>query len=133
MLALVFALLLQSGHTVALQWDPNTETDLAGYKVYWGSAPRVYGPPRVVGLAPEAWVSPLAAGRWYFAVTAFNTAGLESDFSNEVTATINPDAPTLTIGPIALKGGKDETTIRVAFASPVRGGGASQDNQSNDR
>ncbi|NWG13123.1 MAG: fibronectin type III domain-containing protein [Acidobacteria bacterium] len=77
---------------VGLAWDPNTETDLAGYKVYYGTASRTYGPPVTIGLQTTYTVTNLPPGTYYFAVTAYNTAGLESGFSNEVSANI-PGTP----------------------------------------
>jgi len=77
---------------VPLVWDPNSETDLAGYKVYWGTASGVYGAPVTLPGTPSAptyTVSNLTPGTYYFAVTAYNTAGLESGFSNEVSTTIS--------------------------------------------
>jgi hypothetical protein len=74
---------------VTLQWDANSETDLAGYRVYYGTASGVYGTPVVIGLTTTYTVANLPAGTYYFAVTAFNSAGLESGFSNEVTATVS--------------------------------------------
>jgi hypothetical protein len=73
---------------VTLVWDANTETDLAGYKVYYGTASRTYGTPIVIGTQTTYTVTGLAPGTYYFAVTAYNTSGLESPFSNEVSATI---------------------------------------------
>jgi len=81
-----------SGNTVTLAWDANTEPDLAGYKVYWGRSSRHYDNSPVPTVAPSAnptFTTPtLPNGTWYFAVTAYNTAGLESDYSNEVSKTI---------------------------------------------
>jgi hypothetical protein len=73
---------------VTLQWDANTETDLAGYKIYYGTASGVYGTPVVSGTSTTYTVTGLAAGTYYFAVTAYNTSGLESGYSNEVYTTI---------------------------------------------
>jgi len=73
---------------VTLAWDPNTETDLAGYKIYYGTASRVYGAPIVIGNQTTYTVTGLPPGVFYFAVTAYNTAGLESGYSNEVSTTI---------------------------------------------
>lgn len=89
------------GNTVTLAWDANSEPDLAGYKVYRGTVSGTYGTPVTLPLSalpnPSApqWTSPsLANGRYYFAVTAYNTAGLESGYSNEVSTTIaTPPAP----------------------------------------
>jgi len=75
---------------VTLQWDRNTEPDIAGYKVYYGTASRVYGVPIVLaGNVTTYTVTGLTSGTYYFAVTAYNTAGLESGFSNEVFTTLS--------------------------------------------
>ena len=81
-----------SGNTVTLAWDANSESDLAGYKVYWGRKSRQYDNTPVPTVAPSAnptFTTPaLPNGTWYFAVTAYNTAGQESGYSNEVSTTI---------------------------------------------
>ncbi len=84
---------------VTLAWDANAETNLAGYKVYYGTT--AGGPyngsgssegasPIVVPLgslttpsSPEFTVHGLAGGTHYFVATAYNTDGLESGYSNE--------------------------------------------------
>ena len=71
---------------VKLQWDPNTETDLAGYKVYYGTD--VFAGPIQLDVAKQtvATVSGLDPAQNYsFAVVAYNTSGLESSYSNIVT------------------------------------------------
>ena len=71
--------------TAKLQWDANTEADLAGYKVYWGTASHTYGTPITLGKVTTYDVTNLMApGTYYFAVTAFNTAGQESGYSNDL-------------------------------------------------
>jgi hypothetical protein len=93
LLASVFALLTQpaAAGSVTLAWDPNTESDLAGYVVSWGTKPGVYTSSRDVGNATGASVPDLSAGqRFYFAVQAYNTSGLTSPYSAEVSALI-PD------------------------------------------
>jgi hypothetical protein len=72
---------------VALTWDPNTEPDLAGYKLYVGTASGVYTTTIDVGNMTTHTVAGLQPGAtYYFVVTAYNTSGLESGFSNEVSA-----------------------------------------------
>jgi hypothetical protein len=67
-----------------LSWDPNTESDLAGYKVYVGTASQSYGPPTDVGKVTSFKVINLLPGKtYYFAVTAYDTSGNESGYSNE--------------------------------------------------
>jgi hypothetical protein len=76
------------GAQVTVAWDANTEPDLKGYRVYYGTASRVYGAPFDVGKATSYTLVNLAPGQKYFiAVTAYNTANKESAFSNEVSAT----------------------------------------------
>jgi fibronectin type 3 domain-containing protein len=69
------------------QWDPNTETDLAGYKIYQGTSSGQYGPP-IATLAsnnPSYEATGLQKGSTYFfAVTAFDTSGNEGPLSTEL-------------------------------------------------
>jgi hypothetical protein len=76
-----------------LSWDPNTESDLAGYMIYFGASSGVYGTPIDAGTQTTYTVTGLAIGPYYFAVTAYNTAGTESTFSNEATKIIVDTAP----------------------------------------
>ncbi|MCK5093262.1 MAG: fibronectin type III domain-containing protein [Spirochaetes bacterium] len=70
---------------VTLEWDPNTETDLAGYNLYWGYSSGDYEFSADAGNQTSYTVTGLIPGvTYYFAVTAYNAAGLESDYSNEV-------------------------------------------------
>ncbi len=78
--------------SVTLAWDPNPEPDVSGYLVYFGNASRDYPWHTNVGNVTTATVYGLQEGlTYYFAITATNTAGLESDYSNEVTNSIPSD------------------------------------------
>lgn len=66
-----------------LEWDRNPETNVVGYNVYTGAVSRVYGPAINMGNVTTASVS-THAGMTYFAVTAYDSDGLESDYSAEV-------------------------------------------------
>lgn len=71
--------------SVTLQWDPNSEPDIAGYRAYYGTAPRSYSTMIDVGNMTTTVISNLSGGAvYYLAVTAYNTATVESAFSNEV-------------------------------------------------
>jgi len=81
--------------TVSLQWDPSTDPDLAGYRIYYqanSSAQPFVGSGAVEGSAPldvststTASISGLDPGNsYYFAVTAYNSSGAESVYSNVV-------------------------------------------------
>ncbi len=71
---------------VTLTWEANSEPDLSHYVVYWGTASRVYTVNSgSIGLVTTYKRQLPDDGKiYYFAVTAVDTAGLESDFSNEV-------------------------------------------------
>lgn len=85
---------------MSLVWDPNLEPDLAGYRLHWGTSSRSYPRTLDVGNATNTSVSDLVAGvTYYFAVTAYNAANLESDFSNEVVYT--PAAAASNAPPVA--------------------------------
>ncbi|HWG96356.1 MAG TPA: fibronectin type III domain-containing protein, partial [Nitrospira sp.] len=73
--------------SATLTWNAVTGT-VSGYKVYVGEAPRLYTRTITVGNATSSTVNSLTVGRmYYFAVTAYNSAG-ESGPSNEVSKTI---------------------------------------------
>ncbi len=69
----------------------STLTDLAGYRVHYGNGSRSYTRTVDVGNVTTFRVDGLAAGSWYFAVTAYNSAGRESTYSNEASKSISAD------------------------------------------
>jgi len=111
-LLLVLGIFLAVGVSAApenklgLAWDANTESNLAGYKVYYNT--RGPGAP-YDGVGQAEGDSPIDVGNvtefdfnsidfrakdFWFVVTAYNTEGLESGYSNEVTTKgLFPAAP----------------------------------------
>jgi hypothetical protein len=82
--------------TVTLAWDASSGTNvIANYKVYYGIVSATYTNSVAAGTNLTASVSNLVAGRtYYFAATAVDTSGLESDYSAEVSTVINlPNQP----------------------------------------
>jgi hypothetical protein len=78
-----------SSSTASLTWSPDTSTNLAGYKVYVGTSSGVYSSAVNVGNVTTYAVTNLGIGTtYYFAVSAFNSSGIESGFSNEVSKSI---------------------------------------------
>jgi hypothetical protein len=74
--------------SVAVAWNPNPETDVAGYKIYWGELSHQYTNVLDVGNTPAATVGNLTSGRTYYcAVKAYNAAQQESPFSSEIVLT----------------------------------------------
>jgi hypothetical protein len=86
---------LARGETVTLAWDASASTNVAGYRVYWGTNSRAYCCMTNAGLVLTQAVVLPHAGRWFFAATAYDTAGLESDFSSEVQWESKPVPPSL--------------------------------------
>jgi hypothetical protein len=97
-IVLVLLLLLSSlspAHLAAsaltLAWDPNAEADLNGYKIYYGKRSGNYGFVIDVGNVTRYTVTGLdPETRYYFALTAYDNAANESDFSGEVSAVTGP-------------------------------------------
>jgi len=114
---LTIAILLFASQSMAMDvtlgWDANSEQDLAGYRLYWAysagvqsttqTANKVEIPLTLQGFtpaAPQFQVTGLPNDKEvYFVVTAYDTEGLESGFSNEVKAAswlgVPPKSPIL--------------------------------------
>jgi len=79
----------ESGHinsqrTARLSWDENTETDLTGYRLYYGKQSGQHGTAIDVGNQTACAVSGLEPGiDYYFSVTAYDANQEESLPSNE--------------------------------------------------
>ncbi len=81
----------QASSSVTLTWNANTESDLAGYKVYRANSSGAYGAPiaAIPGNTTSYIVTGLQFGTTYFfVVTAYDIAGNESAYSNEVSRSI---------------------------------------------
>jgi len=77
--------------SATLTWNANTDNDLAGYKVYRATASGAYGAPvaTLIGNVTNYFAMGLQVGTTYFfVVTAYDNAGNESVFSNEVSRSI---------------------------------------------
>ena len=106
----VFSMLtatVSQARDVTLQWNPSTDTSVTGYKVYYNadSASTPFkGTGAVQGASPydakkvtTAGLTGLDPGRaYYFAVTAYNSTGTESLYSN-VVSVAEATAPTVSI------------------------------------
>ncbi len=106
LLCLLFLLFSRpaSAGSVTLEWDANTESDLAGYKLHYGTASGNYTQSIDAGPALTVTAPNLTGGTTYFFVlTAYNTAGLESLPSNEVRYTVPVQRLVLTLDTAAKK------------------------------
>lgn len=96
-LVVVGALLCTMGTSFAgsigVAWDPVADADLAGYKVYYGTAPGTYSTSKdSPGTGTSTTLTGLdACTRYYIAVKAYDTGGLESTaYSNEIAGLPRP-------------------------------------------
>lgn len=87
------------GASVTLAWDSSPGTNIiTQYKVYWGSATRNYTNAVNAGTNLTATVTNLLAGpTYYFAATATDVFGLESDYSDEVSWAWTPPTNVVTV------------------------------------
>lgn len=90
-------------------WNGNSESDLAGYRLHYGLKSRAYD--NVIKItAPETSVTIKgldSTQTYYFALTAFDTSGNESEFSKEISwpprdftvidTTFLPDSPAFSV------------------------------------
>jgi Fibronectin type III domain len=87
-----------SSSSITLAWVPPTEnsngtplTNLAGYKIHYGTASQDYT--KVASVSNPSLsryvLDSLPSGTYYFAITAYNSAGIESTLSGEITAKLN--------------------------------------------
>ncbi|TKJ37229.1 hypothetical protein CEE37_14040 [candidate division LCP-89 bacterium B3_LCP] len=94
------------GEEIDVQWLPNSESDLAGYKIYYdmdASGPpyegiaTIFGQPSPVLVGVDTMrtlTGMFADSTYYVALTAFDISGNESDYSNEMSpspAGFNPN------------------------------------------
>jgi hypothetical protein len=83
--------------SIIVSWEPPTQrddgtplTNLAGYRLYWGTALGHYpnlAPIANPGIATYV-IDELPSGTYYVVATAYDASGMESGFSNVATKTI---------------------------------------------
>ncbi|MBI4791280.1 MAG: DUF2202 domain-containing protein, partial [Deltaproteobacteria bacterium] len=94
----LFANPLQAAE-LTFAWSPNTEPNLAGYKIYYGTASRTYsmiidvGNPAIIDgkVTCPLTVLPQENTLFYFTATAYDGNGFESDYSTEVVVDVSAD------------------------------------------
>ncbi len=92
--------------TAHLHWSPNTEEDLAGYRLYRGpDAAFVPGPASVVAALADTGFADAAGAPWYYKLTAVDVHGNESP-----AALLTPSG--------TLDAGGGPTTVALALHSP---------------
>jgi uncharacterized repeat protein (TIGR02543 family) len=86
---------------ITLAWDSSTDPNIAGYKVYYGTASRSYPTAVDVGNQTSCTIANLSGGMaYYFAATEYDKSGQESGYSNEVVFSPAPSC-TFSLSPAA--------------------------------
>ena len=84
---------------ISFEWDANSESDLAGYRLYQSGTSNsyTYGPGNEVKDIPAGietcTLADISDGLWYWVLTAYDSNGNESGPSNEVSASIDQTSP----------------------------------------
>ena len=114
--------------SVNLRWKANSEPDFSSYNLYYGTKSRNYAPPIPVGKATSYSVDHLTEGvTYYFAVTAIDTSGNESGYSEEDTAKATPSSQStgdsssfnLEIGEVNVDHNWTKVTFQNKYTKPV--------------
>jgi len=111
--------------SIQLAWDANDEPDVAGYRVYFGTAPNLYPNSVDAGPATEAEVDGLIPGvSYYLSVTAYNSNGDESSFAEPITYRV-PAAPSRSryVGLIGEGGARIQASFLVNISAKGKASG----------
>lgn len=101
-----------------LSWDANTESDLAGYKVYVGTSPQTYDSPIDVGNKTSHILTNLDEGfTYYFVLTAYDTSANESGFSAEVSKDIPVTDTTPPVLSAVSENNVTETSVNITWTT----------------
>ena len=113
-------------HGATLNWTPSTDSAVAGFKIYYGPSSRGYTNSLAVGKINSITISGLVAkATYYLVITAFDKAGHESPFSDEISFTVpapvasNNGVPvTTTSSNVVAKNAPTPTTNPVSSPKP---------------
>jgi hypothetical protein len=117
-LLFIFSSIPAFAGSVTLSWNPsarNTDgthiTDLAGFKIYYGTSSGNYTQVVNAGYVTTYTVNNLNSGTYYFVATAYDTSGNESGYSNQVSKTIQSGGTSQQYSLAVTKGGKGSGTV----------------------
>jgi len=90
---MVFCAAMVPAQQVTLAWDASPSPEVTAYRIYFGTNAGNYPFVTNAGLVRTQTVMLPHTGRWFFAATAVDANGLESDFSNMVQWEARPVPP----------------------------------------
>jgi hypothetical protein len=83
-MCVAYPAIVGAGH-LDLAWNPNSEPDIGGYIVYYGTVSQDYDNFIHVGTSTSAHITGLMDNaEYFFALTAYDMSGNESTFSAEI-------------------------------------------------
>ncbi len=100
----LFSMMGYAGDTKTFEWEPNIESDVAGYRLYQSkiSGSYLFGEGNSVSStlagAETITLTNISDGEYFWVVTCFDNHGNESGPSNEVTSIIDTTSPSEPIG-----------------------------------
>src|ERR1700690_479721 len=81
---------------IILAWNPSTDPTVVGYNIYYGGASGNYTNTLSAGNATNITVSGLVEGTtYYFAATTYDSIGVQSPFSTEVSYSVPTNTVTV--------------------------------------
>lgn len=99
--------------SIVVSWNANTESDLAGYKIYSRTQSGTYGTPADIGKNTSCQFNDVQTGTTYcFAISAYDTSGNESEKSAEVSVYVPVPDTTPPTGSITINSGSGATPSR---------------------
>ena len=117
---------VQRASALTLAWDAVTNTTIGGYNLYVGTVTRSYTTTNDVGNVTQFSISNLVVGTTYFfALSAYDTYGIESDLSAELAYTVTTSTSTppvvLLTSPVDGTVYTNPTTIRLSATVTANG------------
>jgi hypothetical protein len=108
---------------LTVMWNKSADTNVQGYKVYYGTVSQQYTNSIMAGNVTNASVTVIQTGvTYYFAATSYDAAGWESSYSPEVSYTVPLISPT---APVTNAGLSSAASTSSGFNFSVKGTAAS--------
>lgn len=99
---ILFPSIIWAATDVTFAWDPNIESDIDGYRLYQSDESDNYNADGIVAdvkhvdvCSEEECQTTISVedGQWFWVATAYDTHGNESDYSNEVSESLDSTPP----------------------------------------